>query len=99
MKEPKYIIYNYIEIKIIMEYKNHVDSMCTAVEKVVNEHMKKILCDYEEKNKQMNLFYQVHLGSLYGAWDKQEKQEQQFKKAISEGFWYSNEVRKTVTES
>ena len=36
-----------------MEYKNHVDSMCNAVEKVVNEHMKKILCDYDEKNKQM----------------------------------------------
>jgi HIV Tat-specific factor 1 len=37
-----------------MEYKSHVDSMCNALETVINEHMKKILCEYDEKNKEMN---------------------------------------------
>ena len=41
------------------------------------------LCKVIMKNNPMKLFYQVHLGSLYGAWDKKEKQEQQFKKTIS----------------
>jgi len=42
-----------------MEYNSQLNGMVKDVEKVVNEHMKKILSDYDEKAKQMENLWSI----------------------------------------